>query len=124
MRVNHFTQGVLRYRERCPLQASEVNVHHRTSRRIEERINPALEPDGVGGDIAANGGVVVAVPVIEQAGFRVIELPRHAQVDGGAAAGAAAAEGVGRPCPDLRPARIGAEFRRAEAVGRLGSIRA
>jgi len=103
------------------LKAKRVNCHHRTSRRIEEGIYPPLEPDGVGADITACGGVVVAVPVIEQAGFRVIELPRHAQVDGGGAAGAAVAEGIRRPRPDLRPARIGAEFRRAEVVGKLGS---
>jgi len=94
-----------------------VNHHHRTSRRIEERIDTTLEPDGVGADVAACGGVVVAVPVVEQAGFGVVELPRHAQVDGGGAAGAAVTEGIRRPRPDLRPASIGTVFRRAEVVG-------
>ena len=64
------------------------------------------------------------MPVVVQAGFGVVVLPREAQVDGGGNAvaigilqGCDAAEGVGFPLPDGALSGIGGEAGCAEVIG-------
>src|SRR5690349_15150931 len=89
------------------LETPRIDLTHGICPRIQIRIHSARQPDGVGLQIPAEIGHIVAVEVVMEAGLAVIFLARQAQAVGDGGSGhPALSEGLVGRRPDLRLAAV------------------
>ena len=85
---------------------------------ISIRINPALQPNRIAFGVSADGGIVIAVPVLVQQSLGVEVLAEEAQiVDQRSGNGRGISEGIEDAVPDDGFRAVGDLLRRAEMVG-------
>ncbi len=75
-----------------------------------------VDHERVSGDVSSRGGVVVAVPVVMEAGFTVEVLAGEAEIDGRAARRRFLPERAGIPTPHRAAPRVGGVAGRQQMV--------
>ena len=84
--------------------------------RVGVGIQPTHQPDRIAGQVAPGLRVVIAVPVVVQAGLGVVVLAREAQVERQAAGGDGLAEGPVVGFPGDGAGGIGQHLGRAQVI--------
>ena len=106
------------YRIGAIRQSSLVKVHLRARPRISIDTRPVDEAQGVGLGVPAGGGVVVAVPVVREAGLDEEDLAGEAQVVlDGAGEAVGLAEGIVEGLPDGGSRGVGHADGAAQVIG-------
>lgn len=99
------------------LQPQRIHHPHRISPGIDIGVHIARQPDGVGLEVAAGGGVVVAILIVVEVGEGLLLTGKAEQGDGGeggCGAGAAVAAGGDTEVGTVQPVQ---RLRAARAIG-------